>query len=267
MLWRMLRVNARFQQAFQQLGLTSCESVVRHFAGNETPVSAVMVRPTTLKLPDNSTLEVFYKQYEFSAPAWKFIGRASKARREFDNYEVFTRLGIPAAEAIACGEERDAIGRLRRAFILTRAIPNALNLKEFFERHCANRAQLASRKMRLQLLCQLAGMTQKIHAANFFHHDLVWRNILATETPPAEPQLWWIDCPRGQFDRWSPLRHRRRLKDLASLDKVASQLCTAGERLHFIKLYLGKQRLDAEARKLVRDALEYRRRRWPADWQ
>jgi hypothetical protein len=263
----MLRVRNEFQQAFQRLGLTSCESVIRHFAGNGPLSEAVAIRAAELRQPDGGSLPVFYKQYSYSPPAWKFVGRPSKARCEFQNYEVFARLGVPSAEAIACGEQRDGLGRLRAAFILTRAILNALPLPEFFARHCTNRAQTGLRALLENLLCQLAGWTRQIHDASFFHHDLVWRNILATWSPPTEAKLWWIDCPRGRFDRWSPLRHRRRLKDLASLDKVASQLCTRGERLRFVKLYLGKTRLDAETKKLVRDALNFRRTRWPDDWK
>lgn len=104
--------------------------------------------------------------------------------------------------------------------------------------------------------------TQRI----FFHHDLVWRNILATEVADASPRLWWIDCPRGQFDRWSPWRRGRRLKDLASLDKVASKLCTRRERLEWLLRYLSKTEMDAEARQLARATLNYRRTRWPEDW-
>ena len=263
----MLHVSAGFQQVFQQLGLTSCESVVRHFLGREIPAEAVSVRAAALKLPDGSSVAVYYKQYEYASPAWKFIGRASKARCEFRNYETFVQLGISAAEPIACGEQRDGLGRLRRAFILTRAIPGAMTLTDFVQKRCADRGDATSREMRECLLRQLAGMTHRIHAAHFFHHDLVWRNILVTWTPPGDPKLWWIDCPRGRFDRWSPSRYRRRLKDLASLDKVAAQLCSARERIAFVKQYLGKSRLDPEAKQLVRDTLSYRKRRWPDDWK
>ncbi len=81
--------------------------------------------------------------------------------------------------------------------------------------------------------------------------------------PPAEPKLWWIDCPRGQFDRWSPLRQRRRLKDLASLDKTAMKLCTRGERLQFLKHYLSKPKLDAAVKRLALETVAYGSRRWP----
>jgi hypothetical protein len=56
------------------------------------------------------------------------------------------------------------------------------------------------------------------------------------------------------------------LKDLASLDKSAAKYCSRSERAAFIKEYLGKQRLDIEAKQLSRTALAYRKQRWPEDW-
>jgi hypothetical protein len=102
-----------------------------------------------------------------------------------------------------------------------------------------------------------------MHAANFFHHDLVWRNILVEFAPPADPKLWFIDCPRGQFDRWSLVRRRRRLKDLASLDKSAMKFCTLGERLEFLKRYLAKTKIDADVKRLAREVSVYGKQRWP----
>src|SRR6185369_14096452 len=103
------------------------------------------------------------------------------------------------------------------------------------------------RQLRKHLVEQLADIARRLHAANFFHHDFVWRNILVTQDEASRPQIWLIDCPRGKFDH-SIRRHRRCIKDLASLDKVASQLCTRGERLLFLKLYLRKSPLDVEVK-------------------
>ncbi|MCX8090704.1 MAG: hypothetical protein N3I86_07185, partial [Verrucomicrobiae bacterium] len=117
--------------------------------------------------------------------------------------------------------------------------------------------------LREALLQQLARATRCIHQAGFFHHDLFWRNILVTRASDGAPLVWWIDCPRGGFDRWSPRRWRRRLRDLAALDKVAVAVCTRAERMRFMRLYLGRARLDAPAKRLIRAVLRYRRRHWP----
>lgn len=262
----MLEIDSAFQDVFRKLGLSSCGSIIRRFGGDErSGKTTVLVRRESLPLPDGSVLDVFYKQYEYRAASWRFLGRASKARCEFRNYGVLAQLGIAAAQPIAWGEERDALARLCRAFVITRAIPAALTLREFIEQRCPNRHTAEARRIRHGLARQLAEMTRRIHNAGFFHHDLVWRNILATHEPPTEPRLWWIDCPRGRFDHWSPWRRRRRLKDLASLDKLAARLCAAVERVEFAKRYLETPRLDERAKRVIRDVLRYRKTRWPDD--
>lgn len=261
----MLRVAPPFEELFRELGWRECADVVAYFAGGSIPADAVTVKPVLLPRPEGAPLEVFYKQYEYGPGRWRFFGRASKARREFENYAVFERLGLRAARPVACGEERDAWGRLRRAFILTCAVAGALPLWDFVQRHCPDRRNAASRRLRQELLREIALATRRMHESGFFHHDLFWRNILVTWSGEGSPRVWWIDCPRGGFDRWSPWRWRRRLRDLASLDKLAVRVCARAERLRFVLLYLGRSRLDATAKRLIRAVARYRRGHWPED--
>jgi hypothetical protein len=263
----MLMIDAAFEPAFASLGLDSFSSISKFFLGNQQRGDAkVIVRQGTLPRPGGQPLSVFYKYYQPTRAKWEFVGRRSKARCEFENYDTFQRLGLPAPERIAMGEERDALGRLLRTFIITRAIPDALTLVEFVQKHCPDRRSAQARSLREGLTRQMAELTRRMHSAGFIHRDLVWRNVLVTWEPPALPKVWWIDCPRGAFARWPFLRSGPRMRDLASLDKLASRWCSAVERVRFVKLYLGKPRLDAEAKQLIRDELRYRKDRWPEDW-
>jgi len=263
----MLAIEMPYRQTFSALGLNSFDSVVTHFTGGQCPArTTVMVKPMLMSPHGLPSVPVFYKQYEYFPAAWEFIGRTSKARCEFQNYEAFVRVGIPCPERIACGESRDALGRLRRAFIITRAIPDALNLIDFVKQHCPNGATPLRRQLRAALRRQLADVTRMAHAASFFHRDLFWRNIVVAWQPPAMPRAWWIDSPRGSFQRWPPWRHRYRLKDVASLDKAAATFCTRAERVAFVREYLGLKRLDPLAKRFLRDTLKYRKHRWPEDW-
>jgi len=260
-----LDIDAKYVPAFTRLGLNSYAAVSEFFAEPQpTRDKTVSVKPKKLQLPDGSTLEIFYKQYEYEHPEWRFIGRRSKARCEFENYATFRALDIPCPDRVACGEQRDWLGRLRRAFVITTAILRAWTLPQFVEEFCPNRATDETQELRNTLVRQLAAMTRRIHDAHFFHNDLYWRNILVTWQPPDTPKVWWIDCPRGRFARLRP--HRLRIKDLASLDKAATDLATSGERLLFVKEYLGKQHLDHAVEQLGNDALAYRKQRWPDEW-
>jgi tRNA A-37 threonylcarbamoyl transferase component Bud32 len=256
----LLIVEPAFRRRFEELALTSAAAVVNHLGGDNIRRRGVLIAQTTLRFADGSSEEVFFKQYLYPAPAWTFVGRRSKARREFENYAAFRRMDIPCAQALACGELRDRLGRLRRAFILTRAIPKAQTMVEFVQTRCPERAIVTSRKLRLEIITRLASMVARIHRVAFFHCDLVWRNILITHPAQGMPELWWIDCPRGRVARIA--RRRLRLKDLAALDKEAARRCSRAERLVFVKAYLGKKRLDAEAKKLAREVLAYKQRRW-----
>ena len=179
---------------------------------------------------------------------------------------MFSRLGIPAPDRIAVGEERDRIGRLLRTLIITRAVPAALTLTEFVKKYCPSRSTRESRSLRTKVCREAAQLTRRAHRAGFYHNDLFWRNVLITWQRPSDPKVWWLDCPRGGFTRVPIVRERRRLKDLASLDKLALCHCSAGERLLFVKTYLGKSRIDEEVRRLIRREVAYHRRRWPEDW-
>ena len=256
----LLLIEPAWREALACLGLDSCLAVVRHFTQNTVVKPGVLVKPTILPGPAGDGIPVFYKQYEFASLSWRFLGRASKARREWESYTAFAECGVRCAERIAVGEERDGMGRLRRAFLITRAVPGSKTLMEFVEQDCAERSQPGSRSLRNQLLVQLAAMTRRIHERGFFHNDLYWRNILVTRLGNDAPELWWIDCPRGHHARFH--REHRRVKDLACLDRMASLHCTRGERLRFVRAYLGEHFSAAEIKRLALAVDSYRRRRW-----
>ena len=260
-----LEVAASYRQAIARLGLTSCADFARTFLNEDVSgATNVFVKPGALPLDTDAPTDVFYKQYEYRKPSWRFLWRASKARREYESYAVFRRIGIACAEPIAVGEMRDWLGRLMRAFIVTRAIPCAQTLIEVFQQAGSERRAAQAKELRATLVQQLAAMTRLIHQKGFFHNDLFGRNILLTWESSVKPSLWWIDCPRGHFRRFRV--RAGRVKDLACLDKAAAKFCTRRERITFMKDYLGTKKLDAEAKRLIRDTLAYRKRRWPDDW-
>lgn len=249
-----LFLNPKYRGAFEQLGWSGFSDVFNALLPGYRRRGKMLVRPVMIPV-NGREVPAFFKVYHHDRSGWSFCLRRSKAGREFDNYAAFECLGIPSAEPIACGEERDWSGRLNRAFIITRAVPDPRGLDDYIQA----RPPAAHRKL---VLHQLAGIVARLHAARFFHYDLAWRNILVSVDPAtAHPRLYLIDCPRGGFSRMRVCR--KRLHDLATLDKSASRLCSRAERLRFLLLYLGKLRVDDETRNLVRACLGYRRERWP----
>ncbi len=252
-----LFVNPKFANDLAALGWTSFERVFNHCLPHYERLAKMTVKRVPVPAPGGS-VDAFFKLYHHQQSGWTFWFRPSKARREFDNYAVFERLGIPSAERIVCGEQRNFWGLLQRAFILTRAVPQAVELDKFMQTK-------PPQAQRHRLTRELAELARRLHKAGFYHSDFVWRNVLVSLAQPDAPRLFLIDCPRGFFARVG--RERPCLRDLASLDKAAVKLSSRAERLRFLLAYLGKKKLDEEARALARSCLDYRRHRWPQDWR
>ncbi len=253
-----LVIHPKFAHALSGPGWARLGDFCARFLSKPVKRHGAYVERGTLPLPEGQPVEVYFKLYEEPRSDWRFWLRASKARCEYENYKIFARLGVPAADGLAYGEERDALGRLRRSFILTRAIPQCETLLEFFQRG-------PSREERAQVVRQLACITRQLHEALFYGRSLVWRNILVSRGGNDAVKLFLIDCPRGGAARFG--RGRRRLRDLATLDKCAVQYCSRVERLKFLLAYLKQPRLDDTARAMLRGSLEYSRQRWPDEWR
>jgi hypothetical protein len=261
----MMVIDPAFQHILERFGVADESALARRFQAQATPSKPRTIVVHHCLSPAAGAgpgLDVFYKEYRYPKPSWSFVGRASKARREYENYGVFDRLGIPAARRIAFGEQRDALGRLKGAFILTEAIPGASSLRELVQ----TRPGSMSRRARIELYRQGATLARRLHDAGFCHNDLVWRNLLVTWPAPDAPKLWWIDCPRGHFLRWPWQRRRKRIKDLASAYKSAFRFCSRADQLRLILLYQGRSALDEPTKRLIRDVVAFGRRRWPEDW-
>ena len=99
----------------------------------------------------------------------------------------------------------------------------------------------------------IAIVTRDLHARQFLHRDLFWRNIVVARNNLRELSL--IDSPRGRALK-RPLTARECAVDLASLDGPASHFFRRTERLRFLLLYLGQDRLDSAAKTLARLVLK-----------
>lgn len=172
----------------------------------------------------------------------RYLGRP-RIKAEWQNLKQFAKWGIPTAEVVAHGLERNGLAFGRGAMI-TRELPRTEDLSVLAERRdpC-----LADRGWVDYLSRQLAAHTRVMHDHHFTHNDLKWRNLLVDD----RGTLFFIDCPTGDFWRGFMLRHRV-IKDLACLDKVAKYHLSATQRLRFYLQYRGHQRLNAADKKRIR---------------
>jgi tRNA A-37 threonylcarbamoyl transferase component Bud32 len=180
---------------------------------------------------------------------WKALGR-SRAIAEYRNLAYFEQLGIPVPRIVGYGTER-TLGLFRRGTIITEAVPQATDLQTLVR----TRPDLFhDRGWLFQVLRLLAGYVRRLHDDGFTHGDLKWRNILATTT--ETPRVFLIDCPSGSHKL--RLRHQHFvIKDLANLDKMATQYLTRTTRLRFYLWYRTQTSLTPKDKKLIARILTY----------
>jgi len=261
-----LWIHPTFAEPLAGQQLASAGAIQQHLgvAGDDAsaqsvvPSQGVYVSQVTLRMGEQR-VSVFYKLYTEPSGSWRYVGRWSKARRETLSYDAFAKLGIRCAQWIACSEQRDRFRRLRSAFLITVAVPDAMMLDEYIAQHCDDPRDSQANTTRRALIDQLAAQVSCAHRASFFHNDLHWRNIIVNG-PAHDPNVWWIDCPRGRVQRLPWLQRRLAVKDLACLDRTAVDVCSQSERMRFLLAYAQGDR--QRARQLARAVVAYRRKRW-----
>ena len=221
--------------------------------------SAVFER--TYTDPSGKQVPVFVKVYTYRTHLLERLWRAGRSRIEARNLIFFKQSGIPAARVIAWGERKNAFGKLVEEFIITEAVPNTQTLDEFVSEHCPDRSRPEYGERRDQLLHQLGQATARIHAHSFFHKDLKWRNVLA-RLNGDQVETFWIDCPKGDFHLPPWPQEHGKLKDCATLDKIARFACTQDERKRFVAHYLGKPESSEQVAESATAISDFRKQRF-----
>lgn len=172
----------------------------------------------------------------------KFFGKP-RIKREWQNMQLFKKWGIPTADIVASGLERDK-GFFVRGAMVTKEIPNTVDLSQIVD---SGDPRLRDYNWVNNVSLQLAKATRKMHDHNFAHNDLKWRNLLVDD----QNNLFFIDCPSGSF-WYGYMFSFRRIKDLACLDKVAKYHLTQTQRLRFYLQYRERDRLNDKDKKRIR---------------
>jgi hypothetical protein len=113
-------------------------------------------------------------------------------------------LGIPTLDVVAFAERR-RFGVLQASCIVTRGLPDTMDVAEFAETVWCRWPRSRRRQVAFALAERQLAQARRAHRHGFFHHDLKWRNVLVG--PGGDPDsLAWIDAPRAST---MPGRHRR----------------------------------------------------------
>ena len=210
---------------------------------------------------DQQSTKAYIKIYTSKKHPFERLLRRSRSQNEVRNLLFLSSIGIPTPQILAWGEKRNSIGRFVEDFIITKAVKDALQLDAFIQAVYPNQEDPIHRPPRIEIARQLGRWTRKMHDHDFIHEDLKWRNILA-RPQQGGTDLYWIDCPKGSFKKPGALMDRKKLKDCATLDKLARIQCSKEERTEFIKAYLGYHATPLKVQKLCKDIEDYRRERF-----
>ncbi len=197
---------------------------------------------------DGPTERVFYiKRYQ-NPPARAVreascAGASSIAGIEWRWIDRLRRDGIPSVEAVALGEEFDG-SRETRSVLVTAAVPGESLETLVPAWHLDKRRDLR------RLISPLAKLVSRLHGKGYVHRDLYLCHVFFVESGEADHSLRLIDLQRMRRPRWNMSRWV--VKDLASLNYSAPEdAVSTTDRVRWLKEYLGKSCLDAEARRLI----------------
>lgn len=243
--------------ALEAAGLRGYEDFVKAHDGDDVARSRT-TETRRLTIRHAGTAHTLYlKVYRYDTGHRRPWFVRDKASIEAENYRLLRgRYGVAPPELIAFGSRRRGAWR-RDAFIVTRAVADAVPLDEYARRRCpAGNIEAAERRRRL--LERTADVIADMHAAGFFHIDLQWRNVLVCESAAGGLGIYLIDCTRGGLRRSRPRQWHGRLRDLSSLYKMAGVVLSRTEQVRWLRRYLGVRRLRALDRVLVQ-AIRYDR--------
>ena len=157
--------------------------------------------------------------------------------REFRAIQHFAHLGIPAPEAAFFAQRR--INGHKQAILLTRALDVYKPLTYWYEQW-----RDLDWRDRQDLILAAAALIRALHNAGRMHNNLYPKHIfLKLDGDGAGARL--IDLVETR-PAW--LGQQDRIRDLKSLLRE-SHVATPGQKLRFFLAYMGKSRVDTEARR------------------
>ncbi len=197
---------------------------------------------------------LYLKTYRYDGKAVPFRMTSSKPLREARNYQLLReRCRIDVPDVVALGSRRRG-PLMVDGFLVTRAVPASQPLDAFAAARPNLRADgLADRLCRV-VMQRSAEMIARMHAAQVYHIDLQWRNMLVSLKNPEEPRVYLLDCARGGRRRHPWRCEHGRLRDLSSLYKEARARLSPRQQVWWLRHYLNVRKLT-EVHRLMMESI------------
>jgi tRNA A-37 threonylcarbamoyl transferase component Bud32 len=180
---------------------------------------------------------------------------ASAALRALSGAATLLQEGYATARPIAAVEYRRR-GILVKSFYLAEEIAGARTITNYWREHVLSLKGMERHLKRWTVLRALAGLLKSLHAKGIYHNDLKASNILVRDKGASTDVVFSLIDLQG-VKKCFHVSQRRRIKNLAQLNRTLGNYLSRTERLFFIKSYGGDQSYDRnKKRSLIRNILE-----------
>jgi tRNA A-37 threonylcarbamoyl transferase component Bud32 len=181
--------------------------------------------------------ESFYiKQYttKHSIDTFKSFFSTSKAHREWNRGHLLLKNNLLTAVPVAIGEKRH-FGMLRECFIISKAVPNGISIRELLVKIQQSSAdnKLLNKKT---LLSNLTSYVRMIHDKGVLHGELHAENILIEID--TFTSFYLLDLGRMKFRNKGALSQAWRIREISRLLYSIIDVCTDEEITDMIKNYI-----------------------------
>ena len=220
----------------------------------------VRIGRLTVKIADDEH-SIYLKQFNpVSLRRWlgSFFGR-SRAFSALRGSLILSAARVSIAEPFAAVEWR-AWGALTKSFFVTREVVGGKTTDAFWLQELRSLRGRKGFARRRTFLAGLAELFRSLHAQHVYHNDLKDANILAVAKSAGDAVAFFLLDLEG-VKRYSRLSEKRRVKNLAQLNRTLGRHVGRPEKLYFLRSYLGPAFLDRKLkRQLVSKVLRRSRR-------
>ena len=183
----------------------------------------------------------------------------SAAMRALSGATTLLEAGYSTARPIAAVEYR-SWGILTKSLYLSEGVSGAKTVEAFWCEDCVPLKGVEGYRKRRAFLRKLARLFQSLHRQKIYHNDLKASNILVVDESASSAEHFHLIDLQG-LRRCSYMSWRRRIKNLAQLNRTLGVFMTTTERLFFLDAYLDFHLPDRKKKKhLVERILEQSRR-------
>jgi len=249
-------IDVDYQPAFDQLGLTSIDSVFSFDDATNLTKDNLAKYRTRLQFEINSPpTTLFLKRYS-SPPLFvqlknwfNFRKRISCAYCDFQHTKTLATAGIKTPKTICYGQQRGLVFE-KRSFCVTEKIPNAQSLERKLPDYFNAPDTVENLKLRRSFIAQLAEFTKKFHRTDYRHRDLYFSHIFYD----SDGQFHLIDLARAF--RPILLAERFRIKDIAQLYySTPARYFSRTDHMRFYLAYTGHNKLTLQDKTFIRKVI------------